>query len=193
MVLLRKIILATQYGLAITVLIMGIMLWIGSMDFKNVAHFLALVSFMTGCIIFTSCTSPKIITMKKFFPALAFAGWFAGMGSGLVFWQTLPIDAWYYFNLILVLGICFSLFAETENPARTTDFVQSGGSTAKKERSVIHVVASIIILITLFFLSLHVLGLIDIRLPLLILIAAITVLLVMVVVKNRKREKIEIQ
>lgn len=189
MTLLRQIIFITQYGLAITVLIMGIMLWIGSMDFKNVSHFLALLSLMTGCIIFTSCTSSKIIAMKKFFPALAFAGWFAGMGSALVFWQTLPIDAWYYFNIVLVLGICFSLFAETEKPARTPDFVQSGGSTAKKERSVIHVVASIIILITLFFLSLHVLGLIDMRLPLLILIAAITVLLVMVVVKNRKREK----
>lgn len=180
MTMLRQIILATQYGLALTVLIMGIMLWVGSMDFKNVAHFLALISLLTGCIIFTSCTSTKIIAMKKFFPALAFAGWFAGMGSALVFWQTLPIDAWYYINLVLVLGICFSLFAETEK------------GSAKKERSVIHVVASIIILITLFFLSLHVLGLIDMRLPLLILIGAVVVLLVMVVVKNRKREKINL-
>jgi hypothetical protein len=80
-------------------------------------------------------------------------------------------------NLILVLGICFSLFAETEK------------GSAKKERSVIHVVAGIIILLTFFFLSLHVLGMINMRLPLLILIGAVAVLMVMVVVRNGKREK----
>jgi hypothetical protein len=177
MVLLRKIILATQYGLAITALIMGIMLWMGSMDFKNIAHFLALLSLLTGTIIFTSCTSPEINSLKKFFLVLGFAGWFAGMGSALVFWQKLPVDAWYFMNLILVLGICFSLFAETEK------------GSAKKERSVIHVVAGIIILLTFFFLSLHVLGMINMRLPLLILIGAVAVLMVMVVVRNGKREK----
>lgn len=177
MVLLRKIILATQYALALSVLIMGIMLWMGSMDFKNTAHFLALLSLLTGTLIFTSCTSTEINSMQKFFLVLGFAGWFAGMGSALVFWQKIPVNSWYYLNLILVLGICFSLFAETEK------------GSAKKERSVIHVVAGIIILITFFFLSLHVLGWIDMRLPLLILIGAVLILLLMVVIKNRKIEK----
>lgn len=180
MTLLRKIILGTQYALALTVLVMGIMLWTGSMDFKNVASFLALLSLLTGLMIYTTCTSYEIIAMKSFFRALGTAGLLCGIGSAMVFWQYFAVHIWYYFNFVLVIGICFSLFAETEK------------TTAKKERSVIHVVASIIILITFFFLLLHILGFIDMQLPLLILVGAVVILLVMVVMKNRKREKKEI-
>src|SRR5688572_24743197 len=110
-ILFRKVMLILQYILGLTVIVMGIMLWLGSMDFKNLAHFLALLSLLTGFIIFTSCTSPGIIALKKFFAVLGFAAWLAGIGSALVFWQYLPASVWYYFNLFLVIGICLSLFA----------------------------------------------------------------------------------
>lgn len=181
--LLRKVMLVLQYTLGLTVLTMGIMLWFGSMDFKNLAHFLALLSLLTGFIIFTSCISPAIITMKKFFTVMGIAGFLCGIGSSLVFWQKLPVDYWYYFNLILVIGICLSLFTETEKVRLEN---KNPEAEQKKIRSVIHVVASIILLITSACMLFHVLGWVDLKLPLLILIGAVFLLVMVVVVKNRK-------
>ncbi len=180
---LRKIFLILQFGLGLTVLTMGILLWLGSMDFKNLAHFLALLSLLTGFIIFTSCTSPGIIAMKKFFGFVGIAGFICGIGCSLVFWQFLPVEYWYYFNLILVIGICLSLFSETEKVRLEN---KNSGEEQKKIRSVIHVVASIILLITLACMLFHVLGWVDLKLPLLILIGAVFLLVMAVVVKNRK-------
>jgi hypothetical protein len=175
MPLFRKIILISQYVLAMTVLVIGIMLWIGSMDFKNIATFLGLLSLFTGCIIFTSCSSPEINSMKKLFTVLGFAGLFASLGSALVLWQYLPVTSWYYFNLVIVIGICLSLFSETE---QGTVF-----------RSVIHVVASIMIIFTLVLMLLHIFGIADLKLPLLILLGATFLLLSVVLFKNSRKIK----
>lgn len=94
------------------------------------------------------------------------------MGSALVFWKVLPVDIWYYLNLILILGVGFSLFTETEK--------------GRKTRSVFHVSASIIILLTIGLLILHVTGIADIKLPLFILLGAVCVLLLIVVIKNKR-------
>lgn len=121
--------------------------------------------------------------MKKFFSLIGIAGFLCGLGSSLVFWQFVPVNFWYYFNLILVIGICLSLFAETEKVRLEN---KNSGEEQKKIRSVIHVVASIIILITLASMIFHLLGWVDLKLPLLILIGAVFVLVMVVVIKNRK-------
>lgn len=170
--LLRQISLATQYVLGLVVFVLALMLWFGWMDFKNTAHFLALLSLLTGSVILNSCTAPGRISLKKFLNVTGVAGWLAGMGSALVFWEVLPKETWYYLNLVLLLGIGFSLFTETEK--------------GRKIRSVFHVVASIIILFTLSLMMLHVTGLVDLKLPLIILTGAIFVLLLIVLFKNKK-------
>lgn len=170
-IIFRKIFLILQYGLGLTVIAMGIMLWLGKMDFKNMAHFLAILSLLTGFIIFTSCTSSGIIAMKKFFGLVGIAGLFCGIGCSLVFWQVIQAEYWYYFNFVLIIGICFSLFSETEK--------------GRKLRSVVHVVASIIILLTMLLMIFHVLGWVDLKLPLLILTGAVVILLAVVLAKNK--------
>lgn len=171
-VLLRQFSLATQYVLGIIVFGFALMLWFGWIDFKYTAHFLALLSLLTGSVILNSCTAPGRISLKQFLNVAGVAGWLAGMCSALVFWEVLPIEIWYYLNLVLILGIGLSLFTETEK--------------GRKIRSVFHVVASIIILITLSLLMLHVTGLVDLKLPLIILTGAIFVLLLIVLFKNKK-------
>lgn len=67
---LRKISLATQYTLGIVVFGMAFMLWFGYMDFKNTAHFLALLSLFTGSVILNACTAPGRISLQKFLNVL---------------------------------------------------------------------------------------------------------------------------
>jgi len=185
MLLLRKIILILQIALSLVVITMAFMLWYGDLDFKNLAHFLGLISILTGMVIFTSCTSPDIRIMKRFFLFTALLGFCAGIASSFVFWKILPPESWYYINLCMVFGICFSLFTETEKSAEGNKLFKL--EKPLKLRSVVHVTASIIILLTLVFLMMHILGWVNLQLPLLILTSAVGILLAVVIVRNRKQ------